>query len=188
MTAYDLPTSLTIGGVEHPIRYGWRAVLDIIDGLNQPDFDEQMKMEAMVQILYPKWREIPYKDLQEAIEKACDFIDCGEKPDGKKKPKTVDWKQDAQLIISAVNHVANREVRLDPNIHWWTFYSWYMSIEGGLFSVVLSIRKKRAERKKLEKWEEKFYRENKHIIEFATPESEEIKAEKESILKWLNAN
>lgn len=186
MNAYDLPTSLTIGGVDHPIRYGWRTVLDIIDGLNQPEFDEQMKMEMMVQILYPNWRDIHYEDLQEAIKKASDFIDCGQKPDGSQKPKTVDWNQDAQMIIAAVNHVANREIRLDPNIHWWTFYSWYMSIEGGLFSQVISIRKKRAERQKLEKWEEKFYRENRKLIEFEN--SDEIEAEKESILKWLNAN
>lgn len=185
MGVYDLPTSLIIGEVVYPIRYGWRAVLDIFAAFNDPDLDDDMKMDAMVRILYPNWEDIPFLHMQEAIEKACEFLDCGMKHDGRPKPRTMDWEQDWALIIPAVNHAAKREVRSDPDIHWWTFFGWYMSIEGGTFSSVLHIRQKKAKHTKLEKWEEEFYRENRHLIDLRNPESEEIQQEKENLLKWL---
>jgi hypothetical protein len=185
MDAYDLPTSLTIGEVDYSIRFGWRAVMDIFAALNDPDLDEEMKTEAMCSILYPDWLQIPLRHRQEAIQKACDFLDCGVKPDGKHRPRTMDWTQDAALIIPAVNAVANREIRMDPNIHWWTFFGWYMAVGEGLFASVLHIRQKKAKGKKLEKHEEEFYRDNRHLIELRKAESEEVRREKENLLKWL---
>lgn len=185
MGAYDLPTSLPIGGVDFPIRYGWRTAMDIFAAFNDPDLDEDMKTDVMLRILYPNWMDIPPRGIQEAIEKACYFLDCGMKPDKKNRPRTMDWEQDAPLIIPAVNSIAGKEVRLDPNIHWWTFFGWYMSIGDGLFASVLHIRSKKAKGKKLEKHEEEFYRENKSIIDLRMAESEEVRQEKEDILKWL---
>ena len=98
----------------------------------------------------------------------------------------MDWEQDAAIIIPAVNSVAGREIRLDPGIHWWTFFGWYMSIGDGLFASVLRIRSKKAKGKKLEKWEEEFYRENRHLIDLKQVETDEVRQEKENILKWLN--
>lgn len=187
MGVYDLPTSLRIGEVDFPIRCGWRAVMDIFAAYADPDLDDEMKTEIMLQILYPDWEKIPPQLLPEAISKACEFLDCGMKPDKKNRPRTMDWEQDAAIILPAVNAVAGREVRLDPNIHWWTFFGWYMSISDSLFSSVLSIRQKKAKGKKLEKYEEEFYRENKALIDLKQPESEEIRKEKENILKWLNS-
>lgn len=185
MAIFDLPTSLKIGEVDFRIRCGWRAVLDIFSAFRDPELDDEMKMETMLRILYPDWRNIPPGLRQEAIEKACGFLDCGIRPDGRQHPRTMDWEQDASLIIPAVNSAAGREVRQDPDIHWWTFFSWYMSIDGGVFATVLHIRQKKARGKKLEKWEEEFFRENRHLVELKTPESEEIRQEKENLLKWL---
>jgi hypothetical protein len=128
MMAYDLPTSLYIGEVEHPIRYNWLAVLDILAACADPELDDAEKALCVLQIFYPNWEEIPSDRLQEACKKACDFIDCGQKDDGKPKPKMIDWEQDAPIIIPEINKVAGKEVRLDPNIHWWTFFGWFMGI------------------------------------------------------------
>lgn len=185
MGVYDLPTSLMIGEVDFPIRYGWRAVMDIFAAYADPELDDEMKTETMLQILYPDWEKIRPEHLQEAIEKACAFLDCGMKPERKNRPRTMDWEQDAAIIIPAVNSVAGREIRLDPDIHWWTFFGWYMSISDSLFSSILNIRQKRAKGKKLEKHEEEFYRENQQIIDLRKPESEEVRQEKENLLKWL---
>jgi hypothetical protein len=97
----------------------------------------------------------------------------------------MDWEQDAEIIIPAINQVAGREIRLDPGIHWWTFFGWYMSIGDGLFASVLRIRSKKAKGKKLEKWEEEFYQDNKKLIDFRTADAEEVRREKDSILRWL---
>lgn len=183
--SYDLPTELNIGGEIFEIRYGWRAVMDILTAMNDPDLDEQGKALVMLQIMYPDWEKIPPEHMEEAMQKACDFIDCGQKDDGKQKPKMLDWEQDAEIIIPEINKVAGREVRLDPNIHWWTFWGWFMSIGEGLFSEVLNIRQKKAKGKKLETYEREFYNENRSIIDMKKPETEEEREEKENMMKYL---
>jgi hypothetical protein len=185
MMAYDLPTSLYIGGVEHPIRYNWRAILDILSACADPELDDAGKTLCVLQIFYPNWSEIPSECLQEACQKACDFIDCGQKDDGKPKPKMIDWEQDAPIIIPEINKVAGKEVRLDPNIHWWTFFGWFMGIGDGLLASVLHIRKKKSLHKKLEKWEEEFYRANKTLVDFAPKETPEKAEMIEYFNKWL---
>jgi hypothetical protein len=37
----------------------------------------------------------------------------------------------------------------------------------------------------MEKWEQEFYKENKSIVDMKTSDTEEIRAEKENILKYL---
>lgn len=185
MNAYDLPTSLTIGGVGYAIRYSWRAVLDALIACADPALDDQGKAECVLKIIYPAWQKIPPEHIQEALEKACEFIDCGQKDDGKPKPKMIDWEADAPIIIPEINKVACREVRTNPNVHWWTFFGWFMGIGDGLLASVLHIRQKKAQHKKLEKWEQEFYNANKAVIDMRQPDTDEIKAEKESILKWL---
>lgn len=185
MSAYDLPTSLTIGEVAYPIRYNWRAVLDVLAACSDPELDEHGKAYCLLQIFYPTWEEIPTERLSEACEKACEFIDCGQKDDGKPKPKMIDWEQDAAIIIPEINKVAGKEVRLDPDIHWWTFFGWFMGIGEGTLASVIHIRQKKAKRKKLEKWEQEFYNANKALIDMKVLETEEIKKEKDSLSKWL---
>ena len=185
MIAYDLPISLSIGGVERPIRYNWRAILDILCACSDPELNDECKTICLIQIFYPEWEKIPAESLQEACQKACEFIDCGQMDDGKPKPKMIDWAQDAPIIIPEINKVSGREVRLDPDIHWWTFWGWFMGIGDGLLASVLHIRKKKAQHKKLEKWEEEFYRANKALVDITPPETAEAQKAKEDILKWL---
>lgn len=182
---WTLPKTLNIGGKDYIIRYQFGAVLTILSAYNDPELEDDEKMEVLLTIIYPDLQEIPQEHISEAIQKACEFIDCGQKDEGKSKPKLVDWDKDADIIIPAINNVAGTEVRANPDLHWWTFWGFFMSIGDSLFSSVLHIRKKRSSRKKLEKWEEEFYRDNKSLIDMKTPETEEIKAEKENILKWL---
>lgn len=186
MAGYTLPLSLSIGERVYPLNFGWQNAIEILIDFQNPDYSHAVKVANMLRKLLPDWMAIPGEDIPEAIEKATAFMDCGRKPDDRVRPRIMDWEQDAEIIIPAVNAIANREIRLDPNIHWWTFFGWYMSIENGLFASVLRIRSKKAKGKKLEKWEEDFYRENRHLIDLVSPETDEVKAEKENIMKWLN--
>lgn len=185
MRAYDLPTSLNVGGVGHSIRYGWKTILDIFAALNDPELDSDMKNEVILKNIYPDWIHIPTRLIPEALEKSCDFMDCGYVRDDIKRPRLVDWEQDAAIIIPAVNSAAKQEIRLDPNIHWWTFYGWYMSIEGGIFSTVLRIRQKQATGKKLDKDEEEYLRNNRAVVEVRKPHTAEEKAILDYFDKWL---
>lgn len=185
MNSYDLPSSLTIGGRDYAIRSGWRAIMDIFAALNDPELDADGKEIALLTIFYPEHDSIPPKDIPAAIASACEFIDCGHRPDSERRPRLIDWEQDAPLIVPAVNAVAGKDIRCDPNLHWWTFWGAFMNTEGGLLGSVLRVRRKKAKGKKLDKAEEEFYRENRKLVDIRVRESEEIRAEKDSILKYL---
>ena len=185
MNAYALPTSLTVGGAGYAIRTDYRVILDILIAQADPELDASSKTLVMLQILYEDWQTLPAEHLQEAVDKAVEFIDCGQSSGGKRSPRLMDWEQDASMIIPAVNKTAHTEIRSLPYMHWWTFFSYFMETGESLFSSVVHIRQKRAQGKKLEKWEEEYYRDNKDLIDLKTKLTEEEKREKEEIEKWL---
>lgn len=166
MNAWELPTSLEIGGVGYPIRTDFRAILRIMQRLNDPQYEEDEKKMIFFEIFFPMWREIPHECYQEAFDKATDFIDMGMKDDSKReKPSTMDWAKDATIIIPAVNRVMGQEVRALEYLHWWTFLGAYLEIGDSLFSTVLNIRQKKAKGKKLEDYEKEFYQANRELVD-----------------------
>lgn len=192
MYAWELPTSLEVGGKEYAIRIDYRVILDILAAMNDPEIfvpgmtEEEKKMEqsmTMLQILYIDFDSMPPRDWKEAAEKACDFIDCGIKDDGKPKPRTMDWEQDAPLIVPAINKSVKIDVRSVKYMHWWTFFGLYMEIGESTFSTVVSIRDKKRRGKKLEKWEQEFYRNNRHIVDLKSKKVERSDEEKEELRK-----
>lgn len=171
-SAWEFPTSLNIGGDDYEIRTDYRAVLDLLTALSDPelkDDDEQItayiQCRIMLEIMFPDCDNIPAEYIGEALEKVSEFIDMGISDDCK-KPKTMDWEQDAPILIPAINKVLNCEIRAVQYMHWWTFLGAYMEIGESLFSNVVNIRQKKAKGKKLEKWELNFYKENKSLIDF----------------------
>ena len=171
-SAWEFPTSLNIGGVDYEIRTDYRAVLDLLTALNDPDLTDTdpqttayMQSRVILEIMYPDCDNIPAEHIQEALDKVSEFIDMGISDD-RKKPKTMDWEQDAPILIPAINKVLNTEIRAQKYIHWWTFLGAYMEIGESLFSNIVHIRQKKAKGKKLEKWEQDFYKENKSLIDF----------------------
>lgn len=186
MTGYDLPCSLWVAGKEYEIRTDFRAVLDVLIAMNDPELDDEAKMLVMLKIMYPGWSEIPPDHIQEALKQVSEFIDCGHRDDSKRTPRVINWKTDANIIIPAINAVAHKEVRAERHLHWWTFMGYFSEIRESLLSTVLGIRLKKATGKKMEKWEKDFYKENRSLVDMRTEETEEIKREKEAILKWLD--
>ena len=171
-SAWEFPTSLNVGGVDYEIRTDYRAVLDVLTALNDEELtDTDKKMTAYMQsrvimeIMFPDCDNIPMEHWQEALNKVSEFIDMGISDD-RKKPKTMDWEQDAPILIPAINRVLNCEIRAVEYMHWWTFLGAYMEIGESLFSNIIHIRQKKASGKKLEKWEQDFYKENKSLIDF----------------------
>lgn len=194
MDAWKLPTSLCVGGTDYKIQTDFRVVLDILEAMNDPDLflpdasEEEIALvrsDTMVQILYEDYQTIPPEDFEEACEKALDFIDMGMKDDGKKKPHIMDWQQDAQIIIPAINRVQGCEIRALPYLHWWTFLGAYMEIGDCLFFQVVNIRQKKAKHIKLEKWEKEFLNANKGLIILQKKISVEQKKEMDNLEKWL---
>ena len=71
----------------------------------------------------------------------------------------------------------------NPNIntHWWTFLSAYMEIGESLFATVIHIREKLIKGKKLDKWEQEFYKDNKSLIDFKEKKAQRSEEEKSAI-------
>lgn len=171
-SAWEFPTSLNIGGIDYAIRTDYRAVLDLFAALNDPECFGETEEETnlihaniILRIMFPNCDNIPAEHIQEALDKVAEFIDMGISED-RKKPKTMDWEQDAPILIPAINKVLNCEIRAEKHIHWWTFMGAYMEIGESLFSNIIHIRQKKQKGKKLEKWEQDFYNENKSLIDF----------------------
>lgn len=191
MDTWKLPTSLEINGKEYRIRTDYRAVLDILSAMNDPEiFEPDMTEEdknreralTLLQILYIDFNEMNPRDYEEAMKKGCEFIDCGFTEDSKKpRPQLMDWNQDAPVIIPAINKTIGKDVRSEEYMHWWTFFGAFMEIGESTFSTIVSIRDKKRKNKKLEKWEEEYLKNHKNLVELKTNKYERSEAEKEEL-------
>lgn len=173
-----LPTSLVVAGTEQKIRPDFRDVLVIMQAFNDQELSPREKYDVMLTILYEEPDGIPPEAIPEAIEKALWFLDCGQQETDNPSPvKVMDWEQDESLVFPAVNKVAGQEVRNTEYMHWWTFMGYFMEIDDGTFSTVVGIRKKKVKGKKLEKWEQEFYRNNRKLCDLRKRYTEEEQAE-----------
>lgn len=189
MSAYDLPTSTTIGGVEYQIRSDYRAILDIIKVIGDPEIENDERALLALSVFFPDFDEMPPADFQEALDYVFWFVGGG-KGQGGKKPKLMDWEQDFTLIVAPVNRVLGYEVRDVPydfeanegGLHWWTFLSAYYEIGDCTFAQVVGIRKKKQKGKKLDKADEAFYQENRDMIDMR---KHATAAEEKELEQWI---
>lgn len=179
----ELPTTLTVNGKEFEIlNTDFRNALLILQAFNDTELTDQEKafimLDAMIGI-----DNLEPSDYAEAQKQCCWYLDGGKQyKEHRQDTKLMDWEQDEQLIFSAVNHVANKELRTEKYVHWWTFLGFFNEIQDGLFSYVLMIREKKANGKKLTDSEKEYYKKHKDLIEFKKKETEEEKEYKQDIL------
>lgn len=64
MSAWDLPITVQVAGRVFAIRSDFRAVLDALAALADPDLTQQEQYIACLQILYPRWKELPTQTLR----------------------------------------------------------------------------------------------------------------------------
>lgn len=182
MNGWSLPESAVIGGRTYKVNADYRDILDIIARLTGPEQNEQTRLYVSLALFYEEFQDMPERDYANAAKWMFEFIRCGEKDDGRSRPKTIDWEQDRALIAADINKVAGCEVRVLPFCHWWTFISWFNSIGDGQLATVVSIREKLRKRKKLSEFEWDFYRHNREKVDFKRAYTAEEDAE---LKQWL---
>lgn len=166
---YELPTSIIVKDKEfHITNQGdFRMVLDCFDALNDEEMGEDYQILASLIIFFEEFDDI--LDVQDNSEYTTEltremfkFFNCGntEVIGAVTSKPVIDWASDSQMICSAVNKVANTEIRALEYLHWWTFMGYYMSVGESVLSTVVSIRDKINRGKSLEKWEKEFRRDN----------------------------
>ena len=166
---YELPTSIEIDNHHFAItnKGDYRMVIDCFIALEDAEMEKSDRVLAALIIFYDDLNAIEDVDsvfgdnTYDAVMGMFDFFNCGQKNVGyKSKHKLLDWEQDEQLIISAINNVAGKEVRSEPYVHWWTFMGYYLSIGESALSTVVGIRDKIINGKKMEKQEQEYRRNN----------------------------
>lgn len=184
MDGWRLPTSLSVGGADYPIRTDFRDALYLMGIFADPDYEPDEKAAVCLRVLFIRWEDIPADRRTQALEAATDFLDGGV-PAGDRRgsPRLVDWQTDGPIIIPAVNKVLGQEIRAMPYLHWWTFLGAYMEIGDCLFSTVLGLRQKRAKGRKLEKYEQEFCRDNRALVEMRKKPTAEDKARRDELRK-----
>lgn len=156
-------------------------VLDCFSALNDLELDKETRIISSLIIFYRD-----FKDVEDVI--ACDcigelatemmkFFNCGQEDSEKKVTvRLIDWDKDSNLICSAVNKVAGKEIRAEQYIHWWTFIGYYMAVGQSPLSTIVGIREKIAKNKKLEQHEKQFRFENPQYfnMDYKTLEEQEL--------------
>lgn len=177
---WSLPISVEIDGTEHNIRNkcDYRVVLDVISALNDEELDMQYRIECALFIFYEDFTGL--KNVQTAIVEMMKIINLGEEIKGEEqhKPQLMDWQHDFTNLAPPISRVLGYSVRDAENYtHWYDFIGAYMEIGECTFSNIVSIREKRLKGKKLEKWEQEFYKENRKLVDLPrklTSEEEEF--------------
>ena len=178
---FELPTSLEFGGREWDINTDYRDILTILVAFEDVELTNAEKAFVCLHNLYVDHDSIPPEQAQAAYDAAIEFIDHGQHDDKTVHKKTMDWEQDAPIIFPAINHVAGFEVRSADYMQWWTFLGYFMEIKDDTAATVFSLRQKKAHGKKLEKYEQEFWKNNRAICELKRKETEEDKAEKAAL-------
>lgn len=180
---WQLPVTTQIGGKRYALHGDFRDILEIFSYLENPDIPEYVRWRVAAALFYDG--EIPEEDYPEALAYLVFFIGCGQEV-GKPGPKLLDWETDAMTIIADINKVAGQEIRSLPFVHWWTFMAWFHGIGEGQLSTIVGIRDKLRKGKKLEPWEQDFYRENKHRVDMKKRYSREELEEQARIQALLD--
>ena len=162
----DLPYSLEINGEEREINCDFRDVITICTAFNDLTLTNQEKAVVMLNNLYvDDWTN--FGDPEECVKKGVWFIDWGkEYKTAENTPRIMDWEQDFNIIVSAVNKsMKTVESCLElPFMHWWTFLSKFCERGECQFSTITDIRDKLNKGKKLEPYEKQILRENREQI------------------------
>lgn len=192
---YEIPTSIVVNDKVYPITNDgdYRMVLDCFQALEDDDLNASERLLASVIIFYSDFNSIKdvynCEDFEELVTKMFLFFGCGEESVGTKTNyKLVDWKQDSQLICSAINKVSGMEVRSVPYLHWWTFMGYYTAIGESPISTIIHIRDKIVRGKKLEKYEREFKLNNSQYFAWRSKSIEAKEADKLARELWNSSN
>lgn len=189
-----LPETLTVGGEEYPIRTDYRNVLQVFEAFQDPELTQEEKWIVAIYLLFEDFacdddvlEAAQYGfDLGEAMKQISWFISAGQPEKQVLEQPTYNWKQDEQMIFSAVNKVAGRETRELEYLYWWTFLGYFNEVGEGTFSFIVSIRHKLNKGRKLEKHEKEFLSHNKELVLMKKPLTKEEQEQEDAYKSLLD--
>lgn len=189
-----LPETLNVGGAEYTIRSDYRNILQVFEAFQDPELQPEEKWIVAIYLLFEGFfcsddvlqAAQDGFSLEDAIKQISWFISAGQPEKKVLDLPTYSWKQDEQMIFSAVNKVAGFETRELEYLHWWTFLGYFNEVGEGTFSFVVGIRHKLNCGKKLEKNEKEFLAKNKDLVKLEKAKTKEEQEQEESYQAFLN--
>lgn len=131
------PESVLVGGVEWPIRWGYRywVMFEIL--MTDPEIPENEKFYRVIDLCFD---EVP-PDLDAAKEAILNFYQCGqERGEAKEGTRPYSFEHDGQYIYAAFW----QQYRIDltrEHLHWWQFRALLNSISSRtLFGKIMEWR------------------------------------------------
>lgn len=180
MNPWSLPVEACIGGEKVKLKPDFRQVLQVVQVLGSEEMPPFLRWLTALELFYDP---VP-KDTRAAMAYLGDFISWGQP--GAPGPRLLDWQADAPLILADVNKAAGCELREKEFVHWWTFLGWFRAIGQGQLSMVVAIRDKLRRGKKLESWEQEFYRANRALVQPPRVLSAEEQAQRERLNRLVD--
>lgn len=189
-----LPETLTVGGEDYSIRTDYRNILQVFEVFQDPELTQEEKWIVAIYLLFEDFScaddvlQAPQDgfSLEEAIRQISWFISAGQPEKQVLELPTYNWKQDEQMIFSAVNKVAGQETRELEYLHWWTFLGYFNEVGEGTFSFIVGIRHKLNKEKKLEKHEKEFLSRNKELVLMKKPLTKEEQDQEDAYKSLLD--
>lgn len=177
MNPWELPKQAVLAGECYPFRGDFRNIIAIMGVLEREERPALLRWLTALELFYEK--PVPREKWQPAMEYLASFIAGGQEPEGGER--LLDWQADAPVIIADVNRVAGRELRSEAFVHWWTFLSFFRAVGEGQLAALVTVRAKLRRGKKLEGWEEEFYRANRAAVELRKPLTQDERRERERL-------
>lgn len=165
-----LPKSVYINDAEIGINTDFRFCLNIILAFEDKELSDDEKIYILLKNIYG---HIPEDNIQEHINEAIKFLNCGEEfnQDAQDKPRLYSFEKDSKYIYVAMKQSLN--VDFEKDIHWWDFVNYFLALdEKSFFSRILYLRSQKR-KGKLTKEELKYWNENKDILELDEEVNEE---------------
>lgn len=177
-----LPTKTMIDGKEYNLNTDFRNCLKVIMAFEDEELTSGEKIEVMLTLMY---NEIP-QNLNEAINKALLFLDCGEQEEEKKvgsqkaSNRLYSFSKDAKYIYSAIKQTHGVDLESIEYLHWWKFVYMFLDLKPEcFFCKILDLRNKK-KKGTLSKEERKVYMQLYDIVslenkpQFTEEEQKEI--------------
>lgn len=153
MIVQTAPEAVEIDGIIYKLNTNWFDCLSIIMAfedkniIEDPENHIHEKTEILIENLYRiAFYEFNPEHLNEAIRLGIKFLDgpMDERKSNKKEPEKplYSFSKDWQYIYTAILTMYNGiDLYKSPDLHWWTFISYFMGIGESFFSRLIHLRR-----------------------------------------------
>lgn len=175
------PTKIRIGEDIYEIDADFRNCLKIIMAYEDDELAMSDKCEILVRRLY----KILPKDLETAIRRGIEFLNCGKPPKESSDPekRVYSFSKDGQFIYSAIKQTYQVDLQQVEFLHWWEFVSLFTDVrEECAFANIVRLRARRNEGK-LTKEERKTFLKARDVLDIN--HNNQPTAEEEKFMRLL---